>query len=82
MKTKLAIGLLFVMLLVSSFAYADLIQYGQPSVTAVRPDVNCQISQTVSTIGSQDIFAGPKLGGMKVPVETEVQTVRCYPAVP
>ncbi len=81
MKTKLTIGLLFIILLISSFAFADLIQSGQPSVTVVRPEV-CRFSETITNIGSKDIFAGPKVGWMKVPVENEVQIVRCYPAVP
>lgn len=69
MRSILAIGLFIIMLFLSGFTQAAVVQ---------PHEVNCRKAVTLTT-SSQLVFEGPKLGWVKIPVE--IQTLRCCQAV-
>ena len=81
MRLVTVLVLLIMMFFVSGFAYAAASQSGQSPVISGQPDVaSCPNPVTVTnTVGSQLIFAGPKVGWLKVPIQ--VQTPGCAQAL-
>ena len=73
MKQILALGLFFVILIMSEFAHAANDQQNSRSDNIGQPN-------TVSHSGPSAIFAGPKVGWLKIPAQettsSPVQTAR------
>jgi len=71
MRLVTVLVLLIMVFFVSGFAYAAVSQSGQSPVISGQTDVaSCPSPVIVTkTVGSQLVFAGPKVGWLKVPVE-------------
>ncbi len=77
MRAIVAMGVILLLLFVSDFGFAATNQCCQSSRSIGQQDeVTCQNPVTVTrVVGYQNIFAGPKAGWLKVPLE--VQSVSC-----